>query len=58
MRHHSTFNNDLNDTDEDSHQSFPQDEPFEDDDADDDDAINTQSLMAELMSADDKVCGF
>ena len=56
MRHHSTLNTDLNDTDEDSHQSFPRDEPCDGDGDDEDDVINTQSLMAELMSADDKVC--
>lgn len=49
MRHHSTLNNtDLNDTDEDSRQSIPCDD-------DDDDNVNQQSLMTELMNADEQM---
>ena len=51
MRHHSTLNNtDLNDTDEDSRQSIPCD--------DDDDIINQQSLMTELMNAEEQMVSY
>ena len=57
-RHHSTLNNtDFNDTDDDSRQSFPRDDDVIDDFIDNDDVINQQSLMAELMSADDQAVG-
>ena len=60
MRHHSTLNNaDLNDTDEDSRQSFPCDD-HDDNESDvitaqDDDIVNQQSLMAELMNAEEQM---
>ncbi|XP_066934170.1 uncharacterized protein [Clytia hemisphaerica] len=54
-RHHSTLNNtDFNDTDDDSRQSFSRDDDVIDDLIDNDDVINQQSLMAELMSAEDQ----
>lgn len=42
------MNNDLNDTDDDSRQSFPHD----------DDEINEQSLLKELMAAENKSVSF